>query len=142
MPRADDLLRLSFAAVGSSPQRPFVARANGIHGIPELGRDPGIRRVLQHADALAVSDLPPDFAAKLEVVALVVNRPRLIRLQIDGVVGAGNQLFERQRLLARQNADVRHPDNGQPVPALGAQRSTGPARTNRCLLYTSPSPRD
>src|ERR1700690_3359004 len=43
---ADDLLRLSFAAVRSAPERPLIARTNRIHRIPELGRDAGIRGIL------------------------------------------------------------------------------------------------
>ena len=40
--------------------------------------------------------------AELEVVALVVDRPGAIGLHQNAVIGGGNQLFERQRLLAGQ----------------------------------------
>ena len=66
---AHHLLRLAFAAIRRAPERPLVARADRIQRIPELGRDAGIRRILHHAHALAVLDLPTDLAAELKVVS-------------------------------------------------------------------------
>src|SRR3974390_493015 len=57
------LLRLAFAAVGNAPQHPVIAVGDRRAGVPEFGADPAITRVLQHADALAVADLPADLAA-------------------------------------------------------------------------------
>src|SRR5579862_2166778 len=73
VPRPHDLLWLAFAAVRRAPKGPLVARADRVHRIPELSRDSRIRRVLQHAAALAAHDLPANLAAELEVVALVVD---------------------------------------------------------------------
>src|SRR5208283_723135 len=36
---AHNLLGLAFAAIRSTPKRPLVARANGVHGVPKLRRD-------------------------------------------------------------------------------------------------------
>src|SRR5437879_13196256 len=41
--RPHDLLGLSLSAIGCAPECPFVALANCIHGIPEVGRDSRIR---------------------------------------------------------------------------------------------------
>src|SRR5215831_10688158 len=117
------LLRLPLAAVRRAPQGPFIARADGIHGIPEVRRDARIRWILQHAAAFSFLDLPANLTAKLKVVALVVDGPRLVGFHVNAVVGTGNQLLKRERLLARKNADVRHADHRQPVPAFGAQRA-------------------
>ena len=70
---AHHLLRLSFAAIRSAPERPLVARADRIQRIPELGRDAGIRWILYHAHALAVLNLPTDLTAELKVVTLIVD---------------------------------------------------------------------
>src|SRR5947209_8526318 len=78
MSRAHNLLRLALAAVRSSPQCPLVARADRIHRIPKLRRDPGIRRIFQRPHPLTVLDLTRDLAAELKVVAFVVNRPGLV----------------------------------------------------------------
>src|SRR5208282_660387 len=123
MPRAHDLLRLPLAAIRSSPYRPLIARANRIHRIPKLRGDPGIRRILQHPDPLAALDLPRDFASELKVVALVVNRPRLISLHVNAIVGSANELFQTQWRFSRQNADISHANHGQPIPTLGTQSS-------------------
>ena len=80
MPRAHYLLRLPFSAVGSAPQSPFFFSADRVHRVPELCRDSGVGRVLQHPGSLSVLDLPSEFAAELEVVAFIVDRPRAIGL--------------------------------------------------------------
>src|SRR5882762_7505214 len=66
------LLGLALAAVRGSPQSPLIARADGVHGIPEFGGDTGVRRILDHVLKLAALDRPRDLAAELEVVALIV----------------------------------------------------------------------
>src|SRR5512133_754684 len=81
MPCSHDLLRLTLPAIRSPPQSPFLLPAYHVHGIPKLSRDPRVRRVLQHLRSLALLDLPSKFAAELEVVTLVVDRPRSVGLQ-------------------------------------------------------------
>src|SRR5437879_5003663 len=91
---AHHLLGLSFAAVGNTPERPVFAARDGRTRIPELGGDPAVARILQHASALAMTDLPPDLAAELKVVPLVVDRPAAIGLHVESVVHV-EDLFER-----------------------------------------------
>src|SRR5205085_5086389 len=92
MAGAHHLLGLAFAAIGRTPQGPSIARADGVHGVPEIGGDAGVRRILEHASEFAVLDLPADLAAELKVVALVVNRPGAVGGHKDTVVGGGNEL--------------------------------------------------
>src|SRR5688572_29805953 len=113
------LLWLTLATVWSSPENPLIARADCVHGIPELGRDARVRRVLQHSPQLAATYLPADLGPKLKVVTLVVNRPRAIGLHQNSVVGLCNQLRQRQRFFSRQDAHIGHTDHRQPVPAVG-----------------------
>src|SRR5208337_4637024 len=121
--RAHDLLRLALAAVGRSPYRPLVARADRVHRIPKFGSDPRVRRIFQHPHPPAVPDLPRNLASELKVITLVVNRPGLVGLHVDAIVGRGNQLFQTQRLLSGQNADVGHANQGQAIPTFRTQRS-------------------
>src|SRR5580698_3416143 len=121
MPRAHHLLRLSLPTMRNPPQDPLLPRTNRIHRPPELRCYSTVRRILQHPHALPPLDLPANLAAKLKVVALVVNRPRPVRLHIDPVIGIANQLLTCQRLLPRQNTHIRHADNRQPVPSLRPQ---------------------
>src|SRR5581483_907921 len=106
VPGPHHLLRLAFAAVRGSTERPLLARADGVHGIPELRGDSAVGRVLQQAHPLAVLDLPTDLSAELEVVALVVNRPGSVGLHENAVIGGRDQLLQCQRVCAGQNADV------------------------------------
>ena len=99
MARAHYLLWLALATIRRAPESPLVAGADGVERIPKLSRDAGIRWIFQHADALAVLDLPADLAAELKVVTLVVDRPGAISLHQNAVIGGGDQLLEAQRLL-------------------------------------------
>src|SRR5580658_3279850 len=118
-----DLLRLALAAVGRAPQHPMIGSGDGCAGVPELRSDAAVTRILQHADALSVTDLPADLAAELEVVALVVNGPASVGLHIYGVVDTAEDLVER--LPAGAQADVGHADERHVRPAIGAHGAVG-----------------
>src|SRR5271157_5532054 len=122
MAGAHHLLGLPLAAVRHAPQGPVLRPGDGRAGIPEFGRDAAVAGVLEHAHALAVAHLPADFAPELEVIALVVDGPASVGLHVDRVVRI-EHLFER--LLARQQADIGHADERQPLPAIGAHAAVG-----------------
>src|SRR3954468_13489225 len=90
-----DLAGLALAAVGGAPGD----RLGGehVHRLPELGTDPGVGRVAQHAASLTVLDLVPDLAAELEVEPPVVDRPGPVDVHVDAVVGGRDDLVERVR---------------------------------------------
>src|SRR5271163_2195379 len=75
MSRSHHLLGLAFPAVRGAPHYPLISRADRVHRVPKLRRNSRVRRVLQHSGALAVLNFPPHFAAELEVVTLVIDRP-------------------------------------------------------------------
>ena len=102
----------------------MIAVGDGGAGIPELSGDAAIGRVLQHAPSFTVANFPRDFATELEIVALVVDGPAPVRLHINGVADPAQHLVER--LLARQQTHVRHPDERRTRPSGGAH---GPVRT-------------
>src|SRR5580704_15000017 len=120
---AHDLLRLALAAVGRAPQRPVFRSGDGRARVPELCRDAAVARILQHADALSMADLPTDLTAELEVVALVVDRPTAVGLHIYGVIDAGEDLVKR--LPAGTQADISHADERHARPAVRAHSSVG-----------------
>src|ERR1017187_4949420 len=123
MAGAHDLLRLPLAAVGCAPEHPVLGSGDVRAGVPELRRDAAVARILQHADALAVPDLPADLAAELEVVALVVDGPAPVGLHIYGMIDAAEDLVER--LLAGAQADIGHADERHARPAVGAHGAVG-----------------
>src|SRR5438046_475037 len=103
VPGPHHLFRLPLAAIRNAPQVPVRAPGDGIASVPELRRNAAIARVLEHADAFAVADLPARLAAELEVVALVVNGPAPVGFHVDAVIHIEHFL---QRLLARQEAHI------------------------------------
>src|ERR1700691_207779 len=121
--RAHNLLRLPLAAVGRAPQRPVLGSGDGRASVPEFRRDAAVARILQHADALAAADLPADLAAELEVVALVVDGPAPVGLHVDGVVHAAENLLKR--VLAGEQAHIRHADERHARPAVRAHGAVG-----------------
>src|SRR6266498_2703717 len=112
------LLWLSLTAVRSPPEDPLIARADRVHGIPELCRNARVRRVLQHPHPLAVLDLPANLGPELKVVPLIIDGPRSVCLEQNRMIGRGNQLLKGEGLLSCQNADVGHADDRQPVPTF------------------------
>src|ERR1017187_3797818 len=79
VPRAHYLLGLALAAVGRAPQRPIIARADGVAAVPEFRGDSAVAGILDHAPLLPALNFPPDFGRKLEMIALVINGPGAIR---------------------------------------------------------------
>ena len=71
------LHRLSFAAVGGSPQHPVVLIADGIAGIPEFVGDSLINRILVHFPLLAILDFPGRLAGELKIQTQLVDAPAL-----------------------------------------------------------------
>src|ERR1700683_1214742 len=116
--RTHHLLRLAFATIRRAPQSPVITRANGIATVPEFGGDAAVAGVLDHAALFAAFNLPADFGGKLKMVAAVVNRPGTVRFHVNGIVCIGNQIAKFPR--AGLEADVRHADDRQAIPALGA----------------------
>src|SRR5271165_5179305 len=127
MARAHHLLWLAFAAIWRAPERPLLTRTDRVQRIPELGRNARVRRVLHHAQALAM----PDLTAKLKVVALVINRPGAVGLHQNSVIGGRDQLLERQRRCPGQQTDVSHANHRQAIPAFCTQRPSGSILANR-----------
>src|SRR6476646_7772813 len=82
-----DLLGLPLPAIRRAPKRPVLRSGDGGAGVPELRADPAVARILEHPSALAPADLPGDLAAELKVVPLIVDRPTLVRLHVNGVIG-------------------------------------------------------
>src|SRR6266852_233793 len=117
------LLGLALAAVRRAPQRPMLRPRDRRAGVPDLRADAAVARILQHARALAVPNLPGDLAPELKVVALVVDRPALVGFHVNAAIGSAENFFER--LPARLQTDVGHADQRDPPPAV---RPHGPVR--------------
>src|SRR5271169_3114300 len=104
MPRAHGLGGLALPAVGRAPQLPIIARTDCITRRPELRGDSAVAAILQHSRLAPAADFPTDFGGELELIAPVVNGPRMVGFHEDSVVGIGDQIF--QPPYARQQADI------------------------------------
>src|ERR1051326_3335562 len=124
---AHHLLGLPLAAVGNTPQGPMPAVRDGDALVPELGGDAAVAGILQHAHAAAVVDLPGDFAAELEVVALVVYRPAPVCLHVDAI--GVEDVVERE--VAGLETHVGHADERNSRPAIGAHAAVGAGFAHR-----------
>ena len=122
-PDASDLPGLALAAVRRAPHDPVLGAADRVARAPELRRDAGVVGVLVEGGELAALDAPGLLAPELEVDALVVDRPRRVRRHVDAVVGVADDLGEGA--LARLDRDVRHADQRQVAPPVGAARGVG-----------------
>src|SRR3954470_15673778 len=75
MPAMDHLVRLALAAVLRAVDLERGRIADGTQAAPEGRRDAAVVRVLHHARALALLDQLAPFAAELEFIARIVDRP-------------------------------------------------------------------
>src|SRR5579871_4197415 len=122
MAGAHDLFGLALAAIGNTPEGPVFGAGDGGARIPELGVDAAVAWVLQHTGALSIANFPADFAAELEVVALVVDGPAPVGLHVDGVIGVEDFI---EGLAAGFEADVGHADERKAGPPIRAHAAIG-----------------
>ena len=124
------LARLALAAVRRAPHPPARRVADGVHRSPQLVGDPGVGAVPVQLARLAALDLAADLGRELEVEAAVVDRPAAVGLEQEPVVGVGDDVVEGHAVL-RQQVDVGHPDQRDPVPAVGPHRAARPTADPR-----------
>src|SRR5262249_9076388 len=89
------LAGLPLAAVGQAVHPPRLATGDTVEGAPEGRRDARVGGVAQHAAEPAALDLPGDLGPELEVESLVVDRPALVRLEVDALVHVTDQRLDR-----------------------------------------------
>src|SRR5580704_8887512 len=126
--RAHGLHGLPFAAIGRAPERPIIARADGVAAIPEFGSDAAIAGIFEHARFLTVLDLPANFRGELKMIPAIIDGPGAIGLHEDGIIGIGDEVFVSPG--AGQQADIGHADDGQAIPTLGAHGAAGFLQAN------------
>src|ERR1700722_6271540 len=108
MPDRRDLPGLALAAVERAAQNVGLRAPDGGHRAPEVSRGGLVGSVADLAGDLAVLDPEEPLAGELEVVALHVDRPRLVADDIQAVVDPGDQRLGRRSVGYRLKADVRH----------------------------------
>ena len=77
--------------------------------MPEIGSSRLICHARKHAPLLSPFDLPERIAAKLKIVALLVDRKTAVALNQNAVVDAGNQFVGRHAGRSRCEPHIGHP---------------------------------
>jgi hypothetical protein len=67
---------------------------NAIAGVPEIGCDAMVDDISQHVNPPALLDKPEGIAAKLEIVAPLINTVRTVAFDIDSTPHVGDELIE------------------------------------------------
>src|SRR5664280_2048863 len=117
------LHRLSFATIVDTPHVVQLRASDAVTGSPELIRDAGIGRVLDHVLEFPSPDLPADLAAELEIEASIIDGPALDAVHVKTILHTADQLLEGQ--VARFKVDAHHADNRTPCKAVGPHRPHG-----------------
>src|ERR1700676_4491586 len=96
VPDADQLRRLTLAAVWRAEnfQRRFIA--DPFETAPEVRRDAAIIGILDHGGELAAFYQLAPFTTELEFVARIVDRPRAVGAHQHAMFDAGDHFLERR----------------------------------------------
>jgi len=89
------LIEFAFAAVGSAHDGKGVAVSDSAQASPEALGDTPVAGVADDLGQLAVADHLAELAAELELVAAVVDRPRVVRVEEHTVFDASDELVHR-----------------------------------------------
>src|SRR5678815_3161437 len=113
------LHRLPLAVAERAPELVGGLAAEHVERLPELRRVRLVGDVAQLRRDLPVLDLPEGLAAELEVVALVIDRVAAVTLDVDPVVGGGEDVGLADVLLVGLQRHVRHALEGHGRPVVG-----------------------
>src|SRR5262249_19177982 len=119
MADADHLVGLTLAAVWGSHDLQRVVIANHLETAPERRRDAAVIGIFDHRGELAVLNELPPLAAKLELVARVVDRPGTVRFHVDATLNRRNHLV--QAGVPRFQVEIGHTVDGRSIPTAGAR---------------------
>lgn len=91
MSHAGRLAGLAFAAVDHSERPPIAFIANGVAAIPKFGIIGFVEHFFDWAIQFAVFNLPEEIPAKLEIDAVLVDGETALTLDVNSVLGIGDQ---------------------------------------------------
>src|SRR5580700_6957804 len=111
----------ALAAYRRAEHRTRIRVADRAQAAPEGRRDTPVIRLLHDSLELTVFDYLSPFAAELELVAMIVDRPGGIRAHEDAVFDARDHFVERT--CSRFNVEVGHAIDRCAVPARRARVS-------------------
>ena len=114
-----DLARLALAVVEGAAELVGAPAPEHVARFPEFRRVRLVGDVTQLGRDLSLLDFPEGLAAELEVVALVVDAVARVTLDVDPVVGGGDDVLLGDVLGAWLERDVRHALERNRGPVVG-----------------------
>src|SRR5688500_49692 len=93
---------LTLAGAERSPELVAAIAAEHVERVPDLRSADLVGHVLEHPDDLAATDLIEELPTELRVVPLLVDGERAVADDRDPSVGRGDDVLERQVLVARK----------------------------------------
>ncbi len=119
MAGANHLVQLALAAVRGAHHGEAVAVGHAGEIGPEVPADASVARVANGADDFAVLDLLSVLAVELELVAAVIDRPRVVGVHVHAVFDRGDELVDR--CITGLDVEVGHAVNRWSVPTGGSR---------------------
>src|ERR1700722_8514795 len=113
------LSRFTLAVAGRAELLPVALSGDAVAGMPEIGSSRLICHARKHAPLLSPFDLPERIAAKLKIVALLVDRKTAVALNQNAVVDAGNQMVGRHPRRTRREPYIGHALERNARPRIG-----------------------
>src|SRR5512141_3125086 len=102
------LRRLTLPVTERSAKPVALWPADHVHRVPEIRSARLICNVLQHSRDLPAFHFVEHLAGELEIVPLVIDRPRAAILHDDAPVGGSHDVVETHLLVAGKERYVRH----------------------------------
>src|SRR4051812_30859443 len=128
------LRRLAFAIAERATELIGRLAAEHVAGLPELGRVRLVGEIAKLRGDLAVLDLPERLAAKLKVVALMIDAVAPVTLDVHAIVCRSDDVGLGGVLFAGLERHVRHALKGNRSPAVGVTAAVRCCLTNQVRL--------
>src|ERR1022692_918677 len=120
-----DLRGLALGVAGGAVLPPVGGSGGAVAGLPEIGRARLVAHARDHAALPAALDFPEGVAAKLNVVALLIDGVAAAAVDQHAVIDAADQAIQRGLARAWLEPHVRHALEGDGGPAIGLAASVG-----------------
>ncbi len=130
MSNPNTLIWFPFTAEGRAVHLPGAAITHAHQTVPKLRSDAAIVWVTERFTQFSIFDQLGVFAAKLEFVSLIVNRPRAIGFHVNAAIDTANEIIKR--LIARFKIEICHAIDGRTIPR-GRPRTGNTRNATSCL---------
>src|ERR1051326_3268303 len=112
---------LTFAIIGRAVKLIRSTATQAVAGMPKISCPRLICDVAQHLSDLAVFYFPKRLAAKLKIIALLVDRPTAVAVDQNALGNISRQLLQGNLVRRGLERNVWHARKGNAAPTIGMQ---------------------